>query len=379
MADEQHAASVLRQKAIFEDYLATKFDDANNKLTSALALCEDKANCSSSLRARLHCDLGVVDFAQQKPDDGRAQFQAALKEDPTVVIDHDLSTPEVEKELAEVRKALGIAAPPPGASNADKESASAPPTKESASRDGATDCPPGFPGCHDEKSDTDETPSDQPPADGPYKRSWISASFEVDAMLVPAADDACRGGAGYACFFDDGTYYSGNPVKGADDALNGGIQVATMRVLLGYDYAALPNLTLGARLGYAFRGGPQRPGESAFMPIHLEARVSYWLGHNPLARAGFRPYLTLSGGLAEIDAEVPVDVYNSLADFEANPKKQTDLQAWKKAGMGFAGLGLGLMYALTAESGFFLEVRGMQLFPTAVPALSAQVGYAFGL
>ncbi len=50
----------IAKKAIYTDYLGTKFADAEKKLKQALALCEPNDACSAKVRAQLLCDLGVV-------------------------------------------------------------------------------------------------------------------------------------------------------------------------------------------------------------------------------------------------------------------------------------------------------------------------------
>ena len=95
----------LRDDAIFQDYLATNFADAQKKLAQALSLCVQANDCTSATRGRLHCDLAVIDFALQRPDDGRAEFAAAIREDPKVKVDHNLSTPELEQEFAAAKGA----------------------------------------------------------------------------------------------------------------------------------------------------------------------------------------------------------------------------------------------------------------------------------
>ena len=361
-ADGDAAAAKLRDAAIFDDYLATRFDDARSKLSNALFLCEGPSSCTAGTRARLHCDLGIIDFASQRPADGRAQFAAALGEDPRVTIDHDLSTPGLEREFAEVRARAGGPA-------------------EAASPGEETDCPPGFPGCHtgverDDARGVEDDAAGEPARseepDAPFKKSWIGVGLELDALLLPSSDKACAGGTGYTCFGD--TYYGALPLAGADDVVNGGVRLATKRVLVAYDRAVSPSFTVGARLGYAFGGGPQRPGGAPFEPIHAEVRASYWLGHDALSRAGLRLFVTASGGLAEVDASVPVDVYATLPAYRAGQSQ--NLSAWKKTGLGFVGLGLGVMYAVTRDSGVVFEARAMQMFPTAGTGAALQLGYA---
>jgi hypothetical protein len=137
------------------------------------------------------------------------------------------------------------------------------------------------------------------------------------------------------------------------------------------------NMTIGARLGYAFGGGPRRPASQSFEPIHVEGRASYWFGHDPLGRLGFRFFLDLAAGMAEVDASIPVDVYASQQAYQAGQSQ--NYVAWKKTGLGFAAFGPALMYALTPDSGIILEVKAMQMFPTAGTGAALQIGYAIGL
>ena len=364
-ADNDAAALALRKDAIYDDYLSTRFADAETKLLKALSMCDGGGDCEVTTRARLHCDLGVIEFALDNPKEGRQHFASAVRKDPKVTIGHDLSTPDLEKELAAARTAAG--APPPASAAGD-------PAPEEAPASGQVDCPPGFPGCKEDQAKEEASEPAEPAVDAPYKRNWFSLAFQVDALLLPSASNACAGGTGYTCFGEG--YYAGRPLAGADDVVNGGIRLATMRVLLGYDRALTPNFTVGASLGYAFRGGPQRPGGSAFEPVHAEARASYWFGHDPLARSGLRFFVTASVGMAQVDGSIPVDLYASTAAYQAGQSQ--DYTAWKKTGLGFASLGFGVMYAVTAGSGVVAVLKGQEMFPTTGTVAALQLGYAIG-
>jgi hypothetical protein len=369
-ADNDAAALALRKDAIYDDYLATRFADAETKLLKALSMCDGASDCEVTTRARLHCDLGVIEFALDNPKEGRQHFASAVHKDPKVTIGHDLSTPELEKELAAAKTAAG--APPPSSASDDSAAGEAAPSSE------PVDCPPGFPGCKESQAkdaQTKDEPAEGPePVDLPFKRNWFSLGFQVDALLLPSANNACAGGTGYTCF--GSSYYAGRPLAGADDVVNGGVKIGTMRVLLGYDRALTANFTVGASLGYAFNGGPQRPGGRAFEPIDAEARASFWFGHAPLARAGFRFFVTGAVGMAEVDASIPVDIYPTAAAYQAGQSQ--DYAAWKKTGLGFVALGLGAMYALTPSSGIVLQLRGQQMFPTTGAGAALQLGYSMG-
>jgi hypothetical protein len=257
-----------------------------------------------------------------------------------------------------------------------------------------TDCPPGFPGCHNESTRTpcvsdEECATGQactnafcegtgePPPDAPFKKNWLSLGFQADLLFLSSASDACAGGTGYTCFDSGGGYYSNVPLAGADDAVNGGPGLATMRILVGYDRVLGENIMLGARVGYAFNGGPQRPSANSFLPIHAEARGSYWFGHDPLGRAGLRFFGLVALGVAQVDASVPVDVFASQQAYRAGQSQ--NYVAWKKTGTGFGALGAGAMYAFTPNSGLVLEAKAMEMFPTVATGVGAQLGYVIGL
>jgi hypothetical protein len=137
------------------------------------------------------------------------------------------------------------------------------------------------------------------------------------------------------------------------------------------------NVTVGGRLGFALGGGPQRPSGASFMPVHVEARAAYWFGNDPFSRSGFRFFVLAAAGMAEVDAKVSVDVYASATAYR-NGSSQ-DENAWKKAGLGFAALGGGTMFALTPSMGIVLEARILEMFPTSATGGSLQLGYAVGL
>ncbi|APR77994.1 Hypothetical protein A7982_03341 [Minicystis rosea] len=58
---------------------------------------------------------------------------------------------------------------------------------------------------------------------------------------------------------------------------------------------------------------------------------------------------------------------------------RTRLEAWKKAGTGFITGGVGLLVPVSARQGPLVELKYMQLLGAFAPALSLQLGYAFGL
>jgi hypothetical protein len=486
------AALELAKKAIESDYLGTKFAEAKKKLDQALALCGPKS-CSNAVVARLHRDLGVVHIGGfTKPDEGKAEFVAALKADPTIALDPDLTSEEVQAAFNEAKLLAGGAASAPPSGGSSGSPTSNPPTNPPSSVQGdlvhtppaeqtvmtpvpiyaelaegvvaakvvlqyrpfgaeawkslempkvkqgyglevpcfdvggvtgqlkyfiqafdadnnmvsfagtrnapisvtiklqldadpphlpgqapsprcadRADCPPGIPGCAKEVG-PDEPP---PEAGSTIKKNWLSLSFQQDWLGVSGAKNTCSGGNEYACFEAD-EFYAPIPYDKSGGELAGGMSIATSRLLIGYERIFGKNISVGARVGFAFGGGPQAPEGAAFIPVHAEARAAYWFGADPFSRSGLRPYLTLGGGLAQVDASVEVSVYTTEQDFIAD--KRQVLDAWKKSGLVFIAAGGGAMYAIKANTGPFAELRVVQLFGSSGTALGATIGYAYG-
>jgi hypothetical protein len=118
-AKSEGAAKALQKKAMDEDYLATEFTKAAEKLDKAIATCgADK--CGAPLRATLKRDLGVVQIGGQiDKEKGIASFVEAIKLDASIALDPDLRTKDLDAAWAEAKKRAagggGGAAPPSGA------------------------------------------------------------------------------------------------------------------------------------------------------------------------------------------------------------------------------------------------------------------------
>jgi hypothetical protein len=207
------------------------------------------------------------------------------------------------------------------------------------------------------------------------KKNWIGFAVQQDMIFAQAEQDVCLTQTDYTCFDGEGSYYDpGHALQGRADAVAGGFTLSTTRVLLAYDRVIAANVSLGARVGYAFGGAPIAPGAKAFFPAHIEARGAYWFGSDPFVRIGFRPYVVLAVGAAQFDGKVAVK-----ADSLATPMVRTDLEAWKKVGIGFGAAGFGLMYGIDHNSGVVAELKGAVGFPTSGIAASFQLGYSRGL
>src|SRR5882672_2433456 len=115
-APKDAQALKLDDDAINNDYLATKFGDAEKKLKQGLAIC-GKGACSPNVVAQLHRDLAIIYVVASRPDEAKAQFVEALKVDPATALPKELTTPEIEAVFA---AAKGGPAPAPAPAGGDE-------------------------------------------------------------------------------------------------------------------------------------------------------------------------------------------------------------------------------------------------------------------
>jgi len=148
----------------------------------------------------------------------------------------------------------------------------------------------------------------------------------------------------------------------ATGAIDPGLSLATIRVMASLDYVLTEHVSVGTRLGWAFLGGPQTIAFTSagipsrkrhFIPVHAEARGTYWL--RSLGKLGLLPYVHVSAGLAEVDVNMPINAKLNLATRK--------LDAWHKMGPAFAGGGFGLLYKVAPRYGVQLNVNAMVMLP----------------
>lgn len=109
-AKTETAATGLQKKAM-DDYIATDFKKAQDKLEKAVAQCGD-SKCGIGLRARLKRDLGVVQIGGAlDKEKGIGNFVEALKLDPGVNLDPDIKTKDLDAAFAEAKKRAAGGAP----------------------------------------------------------------------------------------------------------------------------------------------------------------------------------------------------------------------------------------------------------------------------
>ncbi len=263
------------------------------------------------------------------------------------------------------------------------------------------DCKTGV--CHAGKCDI---PSGEGESKEAYAKNIVGVHFAVDAGFV-GGKDVCRADQNeYDCYLEGSeTPYPGPlPADIADHAgepgdaypgggIGNGLTGGTLRVLLSYDRALTSHLTLGARGGFAFRGGPSREGDPSFLPLHLELALGYWmLG---LAEQGVRPYVRLSGGVAQVDLKTQVvasdcssepsyeafiHCINAEGDYDsANDPDlpSVTLDAYKKLGQGFVGLGGGALFAVGQSVAAQLNVNLMVMLPDSGLVIEPSLGVTY--
>jgi hypothetical protein len=238
-----------------------------------------------------------------------------------------------------------------------------------------------------------------PAVEQKLRSNWFTVSFAPD-LAIYSGENVCTNDSQnsqsaayqhYVCLREDGSRYVGTPTANVGDNINAGFVLGTMRVAVQYERRIFDNLTVGARLGFAFNGAS---GDGVqFLPIHLEGRIGYSLGKAAFAGPGLRPFGFVSAGLAQLDSRVNVEVLEDGAACGAKTsdgpctKPSTDgrtevrkqhLGAFKQAGNGFASLGIGLAYTPIRNVGLHLAVRGGLTFPVTVGFLAPEAGVTFG-
>ncbi|MBX3129610.1 MAG: hypothetical protein KF718_23035 [Polyangiaceae bacterium] len=229
-------------------------------------------------------------------------------------------------------------------------------------------------------------------ASGPWKQNWLGFHVAHDLAIVGGTDvcsQASQDKEGFACYYK-GTedQYFFDPQPGVANKISTGIASATTRVLLSFDRVLTPNIMLGARAGFAFGGGPAAGPQKdvKFLPFHGELRGSYWLGNQPFSKPGLRPYVHVGGGVAQVDAKLPVTIRDcatapspdgcKIGNSQGDP---LELDAYKKLGQGFVAVGGGALYALSANGGIQLNLNVMFMLPTSGQVIEPSLGYVFGL
>jgi hypothetical protein len=216
-----------------------------------------------------------------------------------------------------------------------------------------------------------------------YAKNYLGLHFGFDIASITspgACSPASRTNDSFTCVRRaDGSAYDGFPNENFAGTVGGGFVPATMRLMASYERLIGP-VGLEGRVGFAFGGGPN------LLPAHVELKAKYWFtGTAAFSRPGVRVYAHLGGGMAQVDATVPVDVLdctdapNPAACVEAERDGTVlQLDATKQLGLSFIQAGGGLMYAVGASHGPVLNVNAMMMLPASGFVLQPSLGYTVG-
>ena len=228
-----------------------------------------------------------------------------------------------------------------------------------------------------------------PEAQVEAKKNWFGLAVSPDLAFI-SGDDVCsqdgRDNRHFACFYSDGSEYKGEPKAGRANNIQSGVAPSTIRALLSYDRLIGHNIEAGLRLGFAFNGGPKPDGASGFLPVHAELRGSYFFGKEPFARTGLRPFGFVATGLAQVDTRVGVEIREDPTKADGTPncttpvggECKTNLDAWRRSGLAFVGVGVGAQYAVTRAQALVLDVKLSEMFPATALIISPEIGFVTG-
>jgi hypothetical protein len=360
-------AAALASDAMNHDFLAMTYDNAEKKLRRAVEICLAQQGCSVRFLARLHRDIGVVYIVgMNRIEDGKDEFATALSADSTVAIASESNTDEVETAFLEVKRAL----------TEEQESGTAQPrpkrnlglASDQASAHSAGKATPA-PGADAWRS----------------VANWVSFGVQQDFMVHSATQYVCNDNTRYRCYDAQNTvqnFTTGRTVVKGNEISSSGIMPATLRIMVGYERLLSKNFSIGLKLGMAVHGkaprvlgAPPFVNDPAFVAFHGEGRLTLYPGAAPFAPTKVvRPYLFVSGGIAEVDGKISVEVFEQTSAGIQSGR----VLAWKRSGSGFLGIGPGLAFALGSNHGPFIEARFMQMLGKPAYVVATQGGYAVG-
>jgi hypothetical protein len=301
----------------------------------------------------------------------------------------------------------------------------------------SSDCPPDFPGCsksgesagengdengEGENGEREEAEGGGKKKGGPFKRFWIGLGAEYEFYSLPSGSDLCYEDPNTAlpanknnmyCTNQDGTDFPYRKTSLQNASIctqqlaamgvcpgdlggnsSGGIKPANLRVFASFDYAVLPNLLAGARVGASLF---VYPGQSAINDgrafslerLYLEARGTWIFGDNPLGDTSVHPLVLLGFGAAEFDAHTsspaalcPGAVASPVAPCTGGKGAVLGtVNVWQTSGPFFFTVGAGARMAVTDSIALMAALRlngsfgANGLVPTFGPEVSAQYGF----
>ncbi len=229
------------------------------------------------------------------------------------------------------------------------------------------------------------------------RRIWVGLSFGMEFMDLPSGNDLCKldvanavptdpnhmyctalNGADFPARSPAGFVQNQMLVPGQSGQSTGGLQRANARLMLTADYAVTRNLLLGARIGLVLFTYPGQAAAidgrtSPYGQLHLEGRVTWVFGANPLGSEGVAPFVFAGGGISHFDANTSSNVM--LNDGTTGP-----VDIWKTDGPGFATAGIGIRWAPLERIAIMAAARGNLAFGNGTvvtfgPEISAAYGF----
>jgi len=358
---EQEALAL--SSSAMREYRAGRNRVAEKKLRQAISLCL-KDGCSVPFRARLNRDLGVVYVGGMRHvEEGKDEFATAITADSTVAIPEALNTRAVNKAFLDVKHSMsseGATPEVPVAATTKTNSRTKPRAKAS-------------------EEPFDEQANAEASTNWRAVANWFSFGVQQDFMVHSATQYACNSGSRYSCFDaanvpQDYTQQQTMVVANGNEISASGLRLASTRLLVGYDRLLSKNFAIGVKAGAVVSGVAMRLASDPkpFFRFHAEARLTLYPGSDPFSpHRHVRPYLFLSGGAAESDSKIPVQVV-----FTSGQSAQ--IAAWKRSGRGFVGGGLGMMFPVSQGSGPFVEARFQRMLEMPALVGAAMLGWAVG-
>jgi hypothetical protein len=250
------------------------------------------------------------------------------------------------------------------------------------------DCPAGTEGCAkgEPAAAAAAAPADAPAASPPaapgpaagggdwspfHGRLWVGLTATLDFLSMPSGSDMCRldsqgrpanPSAAY-CTTPDGADFPSRASPAQSDALvpgkagslAGGLQAGNFRLMLAADYALMPWLLVGGRLGYTFGTYPgqwaAKDGRTMGSSLYVEARATYLFGAAPLTHPGLAPIAFVGTGLSEFDGSASGTVTST------GSSSGQAVNIWITDGPWFLAVGGGARYQLPVGAAFTGALR----------------------
>jgi hypothetical protein len=222
-----------------------------------------------------------------------------------------------------------------------------------------------------------------------WARLWLGVAGNLDLVPMPSGRDLCALSPSGApintvsvyCTNPDGSDFPTRAqnealIPGSSGRLDGGFTDGNLRVLFAADYAPLPALLIGARVGYAFNGYTGSAADKGFPAIdknlHAELRLTYVFGSEPLTRVGFAPIVFLAAGASEFAARV-----TRFVSIDGRGDQPVDI--WVVQGPWFAAAGAGARYQFSPRVAFTAAVRANTVFgDPLLLVVGPDLGVAYG-